>query len=92
MRKKQLHDSNYLTSRPDSISFDIASTAVIVIDMQNDFGTKGGMFDRAGIDISNIQKVVSPVGNVLKAARKRGLKIVYLKMAFMPDLSDLGGI
>lgn len=90
--QKQLRDSIYLTSRPDSISFDIASTAVIVIDMQNDFGAKGGMFDRAGIDISNIQKVVSPVANVLTAARKRGLKIIYLKMAFKPDLSDLGGI
>ena len=91
-QEKQLRDSIYLRSRPDSISFDIASTAVIVIDMQNDFGAKGGMFDRAGIDISSIQKVVSPVANVLTAARKRGLKIIYLKMAFKPDLSDLGGI
>jgi len=89
---KQLNDSIYLTARPDSILFDAASTAIIVIDMQNDFGSKGGMFDRAGIDISSIQKVVNPIANVLTAARKRGLKIIYLKMALKPDLSDLGSI
>jgi hypothetical protein len=37
------------------ISVDAAKTVVIVCDMQNDFGAKGGMFDSAGIDISMIQ-------------------------------------
>jgi ureidoacrylate peracid hydrolase len=91
-QEKQRNDSIYLMARPDSILFDAASTAIIVIDMQNDFGTKGGMFDKAGIDISTIQKVVNPIANVLTAARKRGLKIIYLKMGFKPDLSDLGSM
>jgi ureidoacrylate peracid hydrolase len=63
---------------------------VIVVDMQNDFGAKGGMFDRAGIDISGIQKAVGPTAKVLAAARKAGVKIIYLKMGYRPDLSDLG--
>jgi ureidoacrylate peracid hydrolase len=58
--------------------------------MQNDFGAKGGMFDRAGIDLSMIQRADSPTASVLAAARKAGVPIVYLKMAFRPDLSDLG--
>jgi len=37
---------------PEPITIDPARTAVIVIDMQNDFGTKGRMFDRAGVDIA----------------------------------------
>ena len=52
--------------------------------------TKGGMFDCAGIDISGIQKAVGPTVKVLAAARKIGMKIVYLKMGYKPDLSDLG--
>jgi ureidoacrylate peracid hydrolase len=80
----------HLTARPDSISFASSSTAVIVVDMQNDFGTKGGLFDIAGIDISIIQKVVKPISNVLVAARKKGIKIIYLKMGFLPDMSDFG--
>jgi ureidoacrylate peracid hydrolase len=69
---------------------DPATTAVIVVDMQNDFGAKGGMFDLAGIDISLIQAAVEPTARVLASARDRRMKVVYLKMAFRPDLSDLG--
>ena len=58
--------------------------------MQNDFGAEGGMFARAGIDISMIRRAVGPTASVLAAARRRGLPIVYLKMAFKSDLSDAG--
>lgn len=77
-------------AKPDPIAINTAKTAVIVVDMQNDFGTKGGMFDRAGIDISGIQKAVAPTARVLASARQAGIKIVYLKMGYRPDLSDLG--
>jgi hypothetical protein len=43
---------------PAPLNIDLAKTAVLVIDMQNDFGSKGGMFDRAGIDVSVIQRAV----------------------------------
>jgi ureidoacrylate peracid hydrolase len=79
-----------ISANPEPIAIDTAKTAVIVVDMQNDFGSKGGMFDRAGIDISGIQKVVGPTARVLASARSAGVKIIYLKMGFRPDLSDLG--
>jgi ureidoacrylate peracid hydrolase len=79
-----------LDARPESISMRASDTAVVVVDMQNDFGSKGGMFDLAGIDITGIQKVVAPTGRVIISARKAGIQIVYLKMAFQPDLSDMG--
>ena len=66
-------------AKPDSIAIDTARAAVIVVDMENDFGSKGGMFDRAGIDISMIQKVINPTSNVLAAARRAGIKIIILK-------------
>ncbi len=79
-----------LEATPNLTEIDVAKTAVIVIDMQNDFGSKWGMFDRVGIDISGIQKAVVPTAKVLNVARHAGIKIVYLKMAYLPDLSDLG--
>jgi ureidoacrylate peracid hydrolase len=72
------------------MAIETARTALIVVDMQNDFGSKGGMFDRAGIDITGIQKAVGPTARVLAAARKAGIRVIYLKMAFRPDLSDAG--
>ncbi len=52
----------FLDARPCSITIEPERTARLVIDMQNDFGAKGGIFDRAGIDISQIQKVIAPNG------------------------------
>lgn len=79
-----------IDANPASVTIDTAQTAVIVVDMQNDFCSKGGMFDRAGIDISTVGKAVGPTRKVLLAARDGAIKIVYLKMGFRPDLSDLG--
>jgi ureidoacrylate peracid hydrolase len=79
-----------IQAKPDPLSIDLAQTAILVIDMTNDFGAKGGMFERAGIDISEIQAAVPPTARVLAAGRRAGLKIVYLKAAFRPDLSDAG--
>ena len=79
-----------LDAKPQPVSMDTATTAVIVVDMQNDFGSKGGMFERAGIDISGIRKAIAPTAKVLNSARQSGIPIFYLKMAYRPDLSDLG--
>jgi ureidoacrylate peracid hydrolase len=79
-----------LKAKPEPITIDPARTAVIVVDMQNDFAAKGGMFDRAGVDISGAQKAIAPIAKVLAAARQAGLKVIYLKMGYRPDLSDLG--
>jgi ureidoacrylate peracid hydrolase len=79
-----------LNAKPDRIDIDIAETALIVVDMQNDFAAKGGMVDRLGFDIAPIQKAIDPIATVLACARATGIRIIYLKMGFRPDLSDLG--
>ena len=79
-----------IEAEPQPFDVEPISTAVLVIDMQNDFGAPGGMFDRAGIDITAIRSVIGPTARVLSAARAAQMKIVYLKMGFQPDLSDLG--
>ncbi len=83
-------DITRIDAKPASINIKTSKTAVIVVDMQNDFGSKGGMFDRAGLDIAMIQRAIRPTSKVLEAARDNGIQIVYLKMGFRPDLSDLG--
>jgi ureidoacrylate peracid hydrolase len=91
-----VHDTNSrvvrIEARPEPITIDLTRTAVLVVDMQHDFGTTGGMFDRAGIDLSMIQRAIGPTANVLAAARQKGIPIVYLKMGFRPDLLDLGPV
>ncbi len=73
-----------------ALAIDPGTTAVIVVDMQNDFGAEGGMFARAGIPIADIATVVEPITQVLGAARRAGMKVIYLTMQFEPDLSNAG--
>jgi len=77
-------------ARPEPVPIPLAKTAVVVVDMQNDFASAGGMFDRAGIDIGPIRQAIAPTARLLGSARQAGMKVVYLKMGFRPDLSDSG--
>lgn len=79
-----------LRARPEALEIDSARTAVIVVDMQNAFATKGGMFDIAGLDISGAAAAIAGTQRVLKAARAAGTPVVYLQMSYKPDLSDAG--
>ena len=58
--------------------------------MQNDFGARGGMFDRAGIDITGIAAAAARTARTLTAARAAGLPVVYVKMEHPEDLSNVG--
>jgi ureidoacrylate peracid hydrolase len=80
-----------LAARPDQVDIDFDRTAVVVVDMQNAFATKGGMFDLAGADISGAASAIAVNRLLLAAARRNGVKIIYLQMTYKPDLSDAGG-
>jgi ureidoacrylate peracid hydrolase len=79
-----------IEARPMPFAMDPSRSAVIVVDMQNDFASEGGAFAYAGNDITPIQNVVAPTARVLAAARETGIKVVYLKSEYRPDLADLG--
>jgi ureidoacrylate peracid hydrolase len=81
-----------LDAKPEPVEIALSRSAVLVVDMQNDFGARGGMFDRAGIDIAPIERVVDPTARVLNAARSVGLTVIYLVMQFSPDLADAGSL
>jgi len=80
-----------IDAKPEPLHAALGESAVLVIDMQNDFGAPGGMFSRAGIDIAPIERAVEPTARVLYAARTAGLPIIYVVMQFSPDLADAGG-
>ena len=79
-----------IRAKPAPIDIDTAQTAVIVVDMQNDFATKGGLFDHAGVDIAGAKNAIPHIQSTLATARSVDIPIIYLKMGFQPDLSDLG--
>jgi ureidoacrylate peracid hydrolase len=81
-----------LEARPEPVQVDPRRLAVLVIDAQNDFAAPGGMFDRAGIDISGIAAAAQATQPLLEAARAAGIPVVYVNMEHAPDLSDAGPV
>jgi ureidoacrylate peracid hydrolase len=79
-----------MEATPAPVEINSHSTVFVVIDMQNDFLAEGGLLHRQGLDLSSIQRVVAPTARAIIAARAAGIPVVYLKMGFRPDLSDLG--
>jgi ureidoacrylate peracid hydrolase len=80
-----------LPTKPEPIEIALEKSAVVVVDMQNAFATKGGLLDLAGIDISGAGNVVRSIGTILTAARGAGVQVVYLQTGYKPDLSNGGG-
>jgi ureidoacrylate peracid hydrolase len=80
-----------LNTRPKPVDIDFGKSAVVLVDMQNAFATKGGMLDLAGVDISGAPAVVGTIRGLVDAARAAGVAIVHLQMGYKPDLSNSGG-
>jgi nicotinamidase-related amidase len=73
---------------PYPFAFDVASTALLVIDMQTDFCGRGGYVDRMGYDISLTARAIGPIQTVLAAVRAARMTIVHTREGHRPDLSD----
>ncbi len=80
-----------LHTKPEPIEVAFERSAIVVVDMQNAFASKGGMLDLAEVDITDASRVVAVIRSVLDAARGSQVPVVYLRMAYKPDLSDSGG-
>jgi ureidoacrylate peracid hydrolase len=81
-----------LTAKPEPIKLDINRTALIVVDMQNTFCKKGGLFDYLGkLDEMKVKHIINNDMKVIEACRYKGIKVVYLRMGYRRDLSNSGG-
>lgn len=79
-----------LPARPEPVRLDPATTAVIVIDMQNAYASLGGYVDIAGFDISGAAGVIGRIGQVLDTARSAGMQVVFLQNGWDGDYVEAG--
>jgi nicotinamidase-related amidase len=77
-----------LQATPFAFTFDPASTALVIIDMQRDFVEPGGFGETLGNDVRPLQAIVPACRAVLQAWRAAGGTVVHTREAHRPDLSD----
>lgn len=80
-----------LDARPDSLRFDPTQSALIVVDMQNAYATKGGYLDLAGFDVSATAPVIEKIQTAVAAAREAGMLIIWFQNGWDEQYVEAGG-
>jgi nicotinamidase-related amidase len=75
-------------ARPHPLTFDLDTTALLVIDMQRDFLLPGGFGESLGNDVAQLRRTIAPLAALLEAGRAAGLPVIHTREGHLPDLSD----
>ena len=61
-----------------------SATALLVIDVQNDFCAKGGYYDKTGADISGAQPAIERMVGFIDSARAAGVRVIFARSHYDP--------
>jgi nicotinamidase-related amidase len=75
-------------AKPFPYAFNLAQTALVIIDMQRDFVEPGGFGETLGNDVSLLQAIVPATKAVLEAWRNKGGLVIHTREAHRADLAD----
>ncbi len=79
-----------LPARPEAIRLDAATTALIVVDMQNAYASKGGYVDEAGFDVGPAAGVIPRIAEVVDVARTAGMPVIFLQNGWDSGYAEAG--
>jgi nicotinamidase-related amidase len=77
-----------IEANPFVYEFDVASSALVIIDMQRDFIEPGGFGESLGNKVALLEAIVPATQAVLATWRKAGGLVVHTREAHEADLSD----
>jgi len=80
-----------LPARPEPLGLAASETAVVVVDMQNAYASKGGYVDLAGFDVAGAAGTIGQIGKVLETARAAGVQVVFMQNGWDPGYAEAGG-
>lgn len=78
-----------LDAVPKPVTLDLARTAVVVVDMQNDFCHPEGWLAGIGVDVTPARAPIGPLQRLLPVLRGAGVPIVWLNWGNRPDRLNL---
>ncbi len=78
-----------LGAAPQDVTIDLKRTAMIVIDMQNDFCAEGGWVDHLGADFAPDRRPIKPLQKLLPVLRKAGVPVIWVNWGNRADLANM---
>ena len=78
-----------LACRPQRLVLDLARTACVVIDMQNDFCSPSGWLASLGVDVGPARSPIGPLTRLLPLLREVEVPVVWLNWGNRPDRANL---
>lgn len=76
-------------TRRGELRFDLGRTALVVVDMQNDFCTPGGWLASIGVDITPARAAIGPIAALLPELRALDVPVIWLDWGNRPDRINL---
>ncbi|UTD29391.1 cysteine hydrolase family protein [Bradyrhizobium sp. WD16] len=71
------------------VTFDLARTAIIIVDMQNDFCHPDGWLGQIGVDVAPARTPIQPLQALLPALRQADVPVIWLNWGNRPDRLNL---
>lgn len=78
-----------VAAKPAPVTLDLAATAIVVIDMQNDFCSPDGWLASIGVDVSGARDPIGPLNRLLPTLRSADVPVVWLNWGNRPDRANL---
>lgn len=78
-----LHDS------ARRITLDLNRTALVIVDMQNDFCHRDGWLANLGVDVAGARAPIEPLQSLLPCVRQAGMPVIWLNWGNRPDRMNL---
>ena len=78
-----------IAAEPQNLVIELGRTAIVVIDMQNDFCTRGGWLDHIGVDVTPARRPIEPLRAVLPALRNARVPVIWVNWGNRPDRLNL---
>lgn len=78
-----------LSAQPQSIRLDLARTALIIIDMQNDFCHPQGWLGSIGVDTQAARRPIAPLQKLVPTLRQSNVPVLWVNWGNRPDKINL---
>lgn len=76
-------------AEPQTLTIDLARTACIVIDMQNDFCHPDGWLAHIGVDVAPARRPIDPLAALLPQLRGADVPVIWVNWGNRPDRLNL---